>query len=53
LAINEKRTERMKRKSDTELARFMKAKTLSSAAAEYELRKRNGGSLPKQVLGML
>ena len=53
MAINEKRKARMQRRSDTELARFMAAKTLSSAAAEYELRRRHGGRLPKQVMHLL
>lgn len=38
--INEKRTARMEKRSDADLVRFVHAKTLSSAAAEYQLRKR-------------
>lgn len=53
MAINHKRKAAMQRRSDIELARFIKAKTLSSAAAEYELRHRHGGTLPKTVLGLL
>jgi hypothetical protein len=53
LAINHKRKAAMQRRSDTELGKFMAARTLSSAAAEYELRQRHGGQLPKSVLGML
>lgn len=53
MAINMKRKAAMQRRSDTELARFVAAGTLSSAAAEYELRSRHGGQLPKHVLGML
>lgn len=53
MAINVKRKAAMQRKSDLELARFMKARTLSSAAAEYELRQRHGGQLPKAVLSVL
>jgi hypothetical protein len=40
MAYNVKRAERMARKSSAELVRFVKAKTLSSAAAEYALRQR-------------
>ncbi len=40
MAINEKRTARMARKSSPELVAFVKAKTLSSAAALYQLKKR-------------
>jgi hypothetical protein len=40
MAINNKRAEAMARKSSSELVKFVKAKTLSSAAAEYQLRKR-------------
>ena len=43
----------MQARSDTELARFVKAKTLSSAAAEWELKHRHGGTLPKAVLSLL
>jgi hypothetical protein len=38
--INEKRTARMVRKSDAELVKFVHAKTLSSAAAYYQLKAR-------------
>lgn len=41
MAYNVKRAERMARRSDAELVRFAKARTLSSAAAIYQLRKRN------------
>lgn len=51
--INHKRKAAMQRRSDTELARFIKAKTLSSAAAEYELRQRHGGRLPVKVLDLI
>lgn len=40
MAINEKRTARMRRKGDSELVAFVHAKTLSSAAAYYELKQR-------------
>ena len=53
MPINYKRKAAMQRRSDLELAKFMKAKTLSSAAAEYELRHRHGGALPKAVLAVL
>ena len=53
MPINKKRTEAMQRRTDTELAKFVKARTLSSAAAEYELRKRHGGALPVKVLDMI
>jgi hypothetical protein len=38
--INEKRTASMRGKSNEELKRFIDAKTLSSAAADYELMQR-------------
>lgn len=38
--INEKRTASMARKSSADLVRFVKARTLSSAAALYQLRAR-------------
>lgn len=53
MAYNLKRTASMQRKNDTELAKFVKAGTLSSAAAEFELRKRHGGKLPPHVLDMI
>ena len=40
MAINQKRTERMARRSSPELVKFVKARTLSSAAALYQLKKR-------------
>ena len=39
--INEKRTARMKTRSVKDLENFVKSGSLSAAAAEYELRKRN------------
>lgn len=53
MPINHKRKAAMQRRSDLQLAQFMKARTLSSAAAEYELRQRHGGALPKAVLAVL
>jgi hypothetical protein len=38
--FNKARAERMARKSDSELVRFVHARTLSSAAARYQLEKR-------------
>ena len=43
--INEKRTASMARKSSAELVKFVKARTLSSAAAEYQLKARGELSL--------
>ena len=43
--INTKRTARMAARSDAELVKFVHAKTLSSAAAYYQLRKRGKLSL--------
>lgn len=40
MAINHKRTAAMRRKSTSDLKAFVKAKTLSSAAALYELQER-------------
>lgn len=51
--INEKRKARMQKRSDTELAKFVKSGSLSAAAADYELRKRHGGKLPASVLSMI
>jgi hypothetical protein len=45
MAINKRRAERMARRSDAELVRFVHAKTLSSAAAYYALEKRGKLSL--------
>lgn len=42
--INEKRTRSFQRKSVAELKKFVDAKTLSSAAAAYELRRRGAGA---------
>lgn len=53
MAINHKRKAAMRAKSDTQLAQIVKGRTLSSAAAEYELRQRHGGALPKAVLAVL
>jgi hypothetical protein len=41
MKYNKIRTAKMKEKSDHELEKFVEAKTLSSAAAAYELRRRN------------
>lgn len=46
MPFNEKRTASMQRKSDAELAKFVTARTLSSAAAAYELKKRYKGEWP-------
>lgn len=40
MAINEKRTEKMKKKSMEELKKIADSGSLSSAAAEYEMRRR-------------
>ena len=53
MAINEKRKARMQRRSDTELARFVKSGSLSAAAAEFELRHRHGGKLPPHILSLI
>ena len=47
MTINEKRTARMAVKSVAELVSIYLAKSLSSAAAAYELRRR-GCTLPKR-----
>ena len=41
MSHNNTRAEKMKRKSDTELKQIVKSGSLSAAAAEYELRRRN------------
>ena len=53
MAINQKRKAAMQRRSDTELAKFVKSGSLSAAAAEYELRKRHGGKLPPHILSII
>ena len=40
MAINVERAKRMARKPSAELVKIVKGKTLSSAAAEYQLRQR-------------
>lgn len=45
MAVNKKRTAKMQYRSDPELKKIMESGSLSSAAAEYELRKR--GSIAK------
>lgn len=40
MAYNKKRTARMESRSDADLVRFVHARTLSSAAALYQLKKR-------------
>ena len=53
MSINVRRKASMERKSDTELARFVKAKTLSSAAALFELKKRHNGQLPVHIINAI
>lgn len=42
--INEKRTNSFRRKSVADLKKIVDAKSLSSAAAAYELNRRSGGA---------
>ena len=53
MAINVKRKAAMQKRSDTELAKFVKSGSLSAAAADFELRQRHGGRLPAHILSLI